>query len=292
MGFELPGCALIEYQRSSRLSSPVPARPRCVTTPPRRARIIVPCYNEEHRLDRARFLALAADSRIDLLFVDDGSKDGTARVLAELATEGAGQIAWFSLPRNAGKGEAVRQGLLRALDEGAEVVGYADADLSTPPVELLKLLDALDGAGVQAVTGARVMLIGRHIERKRMRHYLGRVFASIAETILRMPFYDTQCGAKFFRATPLLREALATPFTSRWAFDLELLGRLLVGVGDERGLRAGELIEVPLDEWVDVGGSKLHVGSMAKTLLDLAKIEVEIEKLRVERRRREKISGR
>jgi glycosyltransferase involved in cell wall biosynthesis len=251
----------------------------------------VPCYNEEHRLDRTRFLAFARDPRIELLFVDDGSKDGTARVLADLAAESRGGIAWFSLPKNAGKGEAVRQGLLRAIAEGADVVGYADADLSTPPEELLKLLERIEAPGVQAVTGARVMLIGRHIERKRMRHYLGRIFASIAETILRMPFYDTQCGAKFFRATPLLREALSIPFTSRWAFDLELLGRLLVGMGDERGLRAGELIEVPLDEWVDVGGSKLHVGSMAKTLVDLAKIEVEIEKLRVERKRREKAEG-
>lgn len=259
--------------------------PRSVTV---RARLIVPCYNEQRRLERQRFVALARDPRVELLFVDDGSKDATARVLGELAEEGQGRIAAMSLPENVGKGEAVRRGLLRALSDGAEIVGYADADLSTPPEELLKLLEHLERPEVQAVIGARVMLIGRRIERKRVRHYLGRVFASIAESILRMPFYDTQCGAKFFRATPLLRLALELPFASRWAFDLELLGRLLVGMGDERGLRPGELIEVPLDEWVDVGGSKLHLGSMAKTLLDLAKIEVEIERLRAERRRRER----
>lgn len=118
-----------------------------------------------------------------------------------------------------------------------------------------------------------------------MRHYLGRIYASLAGAILRMPFYDTQCGAKFFRVTPLLRKTLATPFSSRWAFDLELIGRLLVGVEGERGLRPGELIEVPLDEWIDVGGSKLHFGSMAKTLVDLVRIEVEIEKLRAKSRK-------
>lgn len=251
------------------------------------ARLVVPCFNEEHRLDRERFLALARDPRVTLLFVDDGSNDDTARVLAELArTADRGRIAWFSLPKNEGKGEAVRQGLLRALDEGADIVGFADADLSTPPGELLKLVAHLEAPRVKVVTGARVMLIGRHIERKRARHYLGRVFASLAESILRMPFYDTQCGAKVFRATPLLRRSLATPFTSRWAFDLELLGRLVVGVGDEQGLAAGELIEVPLDEWVDVKGSKLDLGAMAKTLIDLAKIEVEVERLRAARRRR------
>lgn len=252
-----------------------------------RARLIVPCFNEEHRLDRTRFLALASDPSVELLFVNDGSKDATGRVLDELARESGGRASALHLPKNVGKGEAVRQGLLRAIDEGAGVVGYADADLSTPPVELLKLLGHLEDDHVQAVIGARVMLIGRRIERKRVRHYLGRIFASIAETILRMPFYDTQCGAKFFRTTPLLKEALGLPFSSRWAFDLELLGRLLVGMGSERGLRPGELIEVPLDEWIDVGGSKLNVGSMAKTLVDLAKIEVEIEKLRVLRKRRQ-----
>src|SRR5205085_869471 len=101
-----------------------------ITTPDPRglssARLIVPCYNEEHRLDRARFVAFARDPRIELLFIDDGSKDGTASVLADLTREGGGKIAFHSLPRNAGKGEAVRQGLLRALEEGASVVGYAD----------------------------------------------------------------------------------------------------------------------------------------------------------------------
>jgi dolichyl-phosphate beta-glucosyltransferase len=250
------------------------------------ARLIVPCFNEEHRLDRERFLAFARDPRIELLFVDDGSTDRTARVLADVTKRGEGKIAYVSLPRNAGKGEAVRQGLLRAIAEDAEVVGYADADLATSPEELLKLLGHLDASGVEVVTAARVMLVGRHIERRRMRHYLGRIFASIGEVILRTPFYDTQCGAKFFRTTPLLRMALARPFRSRWAFDLELLGRLLIGVGEERGLSPGQLIEVPVDEWVDVRGSKVDVVSMAKTLVDLARIEIEMEQLRAARRRR------
>lgn len=205
-------------------------------------------------------------------------------MLADLTREGGGKIAFHSLPQNAGKGEAVRQGLLRALADGAEVVGYADADLSTPPGELEKLMDRLESPGVQVVTGARVMLIGKHIERKHSRHYLGRIFATLASTILRAPFYDTQCGAKLFRATPLFRATLAEPFVSRWAFDVELLGRLLVGVDGEPGLSPGELLEVPLDEWIDVDGSKLHMGSMAKTLLDLAKIELDLERLRARKR--------
>lgn len=253
---------------------------RCVT---QRARLIVPCFNEESRLDRERFLAFARDPRIELLFVDDGSTDGTAQVLAELAARSEGRITFVSLSENVGKGEAVRRAMLQAIGEDADIVGYADADLATSPEEILKLLGRFTDR-IEVVTAARVMLVGRHIERKRMRHYLGRVFASIAEIILRTPFYDTQCGAKFFRVTPLLEAALATPFSSRWAFDVELLGRLLVGVGEHDGLGPGALIEVPVDEWVDVRGSKLNVGSMAKTLYDLGKIEIEIERLRRRRR--------
>ena len=265
----LSGPRGIEYQRTARL----------ITSP---VSLIVPCYNEEQRLDRHRFLGLSRAPNLDLLLVDDGSKDGTGRVGDELVEAGQGKIRALSLPKNVGKGEAVRQGLLRAISDGAQIIGYADADLSTSPEQLLKLLAYLDDPHVQAVIGARVMLVGRRIERKRVRHWLGRIYASMAASILRMPFNDTQCGAKFFRVNTLLGKTLALPFTSRWAFDLELLGRLLVGVGGERGLTPGELIEVPLDEWIDVGGSKLHFGSMAKTLVDLVKIEVEMERLRAE----------
>ncbi len=246
--------------------------------------LIVPCYNEEQRLDRGRFLAFARNPKVDLLLVDDGSRDGTKSVLQDLEVRSDGRLKSLSLPRNVGKGEAVRRGLLFAVEAGSEIVGFADADLSTSPEQLLMLLGHVEGE-VQAAIGARVMLVGRHIERQLTRHYLGRIYATLAGAILRVPFYDTQCGAKFFRVTPLLKKTLATPFLSRWAFDLELLGRLLVGVDGEPGLRPGELIEVPLDEWIDVGGSKLNFGSMAKTLVDLAKIEVELEKLRLDRKK-------
>jgi hypothetical protein len=83
--------------------------------------------------------------------------------------------------------------------------------------------------------------------------------------------------------SPLVRSAVASPFRSRWAFDVELLARLLVGVGDERGLTAGELLEVPLEEWIDIGGSKVSVGAMGKTLLDLAEIYGEVSRLRRKR---------
>ncbi len=250
-----------------------------------RPHLIVPCFDESERLDRPKFVELAKTAPFDLLFVDDGSRDRTKDVLEELADSLPENIGVLALEKNGGKGEAVRLGMLRALGRGASVVGYADADLSTPPDELIRLFQELERTQASIVLGARVLLIGRKIERKRMRHALGRVFATIAEFILETPFYDTQCGAKFFRDTEALRVALSVPFSSRWAFDVELLGRLLVGTHETPGVPLSQFLEVPLREWVDIGGSKLHMSGMAKSLVDLAVIEADLRRRRKEQQR-------
>jgi len=103
-----------------------------------------------------------------------------------------------------------------------------------------------------------------------VRHYLGRVFATAASVILKARVYDTQCGAKLFRATPAVSAALAEPFLSRWAFDVEFLGRLLIGTPAVGPLPLNAIVEVPLAVWHDVKGSKLGIGGMAKTVSDLA----------------------
>lgn len=244
-----------------------------------RVTVVVPCYEEEHRLDRARFLELSRADGVSLLFVDDGSRDGTRAVLRELADKSP-TIDVLGLERNVGKGEAVRVGMREAVQRGAPIVGYADADLSTPPEELLRLVETMRERNVDVVVGSRVLMVGRRIERRNTRHALGRVFATLAAQILRMPFYDTQCGAKFFRSVPALETALAEPFTSRWAFDVELLGRLSIGDGRVGGLPEASFLEVPLREWIDVGGSKLRSTAMAKTLVELARIELELARRR------------
>jgi len=233
--------------------------------------VVLPCYNEEKRLRLDELAPLESHARI--LFVDDGSTDGTAAMLREHCERSGGEL--LSLPENRGKGEAVRAGMAHALAAGAAVVGYVDSDLSTPPDEVLRILDALEETGVAVAIGARVALLGTEIDRGRMRHYLGRVFATAASLILRLRVYDTQCGAKFFRAGPALDAALATPFSSRWAFDVELIGRLLA-----EGLAPDEFLEVPLHKWADVGGSKLRPASMLRSGLDLALIWARLRRRR------------
>ena len=239
--------------------------------------VVVPCYNEAARLDEAPLLTfLDRCAEASLLFVNDGSTDATAERLAAIAARSPARIDVLSLSPNGGKAEAVRQGMLQALGRGAATVGYLDADLSTPPDELLRLRARFERPEVAVVLGARVALLGTDIERSTIRHYLGRVFASAASLILKARVYDTQCGAKLFRASPALRAALATPFISRWAFDVELLGRLLTGSATVPALPLSAIVEVPLATWHDIGGSKLGPLAMARTLGELGRIAVDL----------------
>ncbi len=245
-----------------------------------KAVIVVPCYNEEARFASDGFASLLREG-VDLLFVDDGSRDGTASVLARFCAAHPTRARSLSLAANRGKAEAVREGMRNALDSGALVVGYLDADLATPPHELLRLLDEMHARGAAVVLGARVQLLGSRIDRRRARHYLGRIFATAASAVLDLPVYDTQCGAKLFRSSPALVRALEEPFLSRWVFDVELLGRLRAGGEDGDGaLDATDFLEVPLREWADVGGSKLGPSSMARSGLELVRIGLDMRNRR------------
>ena len=231
--------------------------------------VVIPCYNEELRLDLTRLASLAESGRVRLLFVDDGSIDGTSVLLSKL-TDTAGAIDVLRLPHNVGKAEAIRRGLVHSIDSGAPILGYYDADLATPPEELLRLVRLLESRPDLAfVLAARVRLLGRRIERHALRHYLGRVFATIASAMLRIPVYDTQCGAKVFRVTPAVREALRAPFRSAWVFDVELIGRLLGGTSTIEPVPITAFEEMPLREWRDVSGSRLGFVGMVRALVDL-----------------------
>jgi dolichyl-phosphate beta-glucosyltransferase len=240
--------------------------------------VVIPCFNEERRLDSDALRALVEAGSMMLLLVDDGSSDGTLSVLRELEA-GSSAIAVQVLDDNRGKAEAVRLGMLRAIAEGATVVGYYDADLSTPPDELHRLVESLESRPeIAVVIAARVALLGREIKRKPHRHYLGRVFATFASLSLALPVYDTQCGAKVFRVTPALEAALSRSFGSTWGFDVELLGRLLYPEGDVEPTPLDAVIEVPLRRWHDVAGSKLGPLAMLRAALDLARVARETRK--------------
>lgn len=233
-----------------------------------RCTIVVPCYNERRRLDLGTFRAFAADQAgTDFLFVDDGSTDGTGELLDALAADRPDRFLSLRMERNVGKAEAVRRGVLLATGLGADYVGFWDADLATPLDELPGFVAHLEAhPGVWMVFGSRVRMLGRSIDRKASRHCLGRLFATAVSLLFGIPVYDTQCGAKVFRAMPAVRRLFERPFRSRWIFDVELLARCLA----DRPSAAGERIhEIPLGRWTDVEGSKVTAGDFARSLVEL-----------------------
>jgi dolichyl-phosphate beta-glucosyltransferase len=236
---------------------------------------VVPCYNEASRLDVPAWIALAGSGGCALLFVDDGSTDETPAVLQRMCGSSRAIRAIRQSP-NQGKAEAVRRGMLEAMSSaGAELVGYSDADLATPPPELLRLAEYLDEhPDVDMVMGSRIAFLGAKIDRSPFRHYLGRFFATGASFALGKPVYDTQCGAKVFRVDERLEAACREPFRSGWAFDVELLARLLSA--DPSYV----VHELPLREWRDVGGSKVTFRGMVSGAAQLAALAVRYRVLR------------
>lgn len=234
--------------------------------------IIIPCYNEADRLPVDEFRSFnALRGRLRFLLVNDGSSDGTEAVIKGLAGENPDRFAAFSLPKNQGKAEAVRQGVRRALDDGAQYVGFWDADLATPLDEIPRFLEIIDRIpALDMVIGSRVSLLGRVIVRKRSRHYIGRGFATIASMWLGIGIYDSQCGAKIFRRSPMMEKIFATPFRAKWLFDVEIIARYLQ-LMRRRGETRPEnhIVEVPLQRWEDVKGSKVKLTDFPKALGEL-----------------------
>jgi len=233
--------------------------------------LVVPCYNEADRLQKVAFTEyLSCSTSASIVFVNDGSTDGTLAILRELASAMPSKVQVLDKQPNAGKAEAVRHGMLHALKTpGLAYVGFWDADLATPLHAVDDLLGVLTNhPKLEIVLGSRVRLMGRHIERRAARHYMGRVFATCASIVLGLPLYDTQCGAKLFRATPNLAQILQRPFLSRWIFDVEIIARFLQLHHGNKELT--ELIyEFPLTHWKDIAGSKLRSRDFYKAVREL-----------------------
>jgi dolichyl-phosphate beta-glucosyltransferase len=240
----------------------------------RKTLVVVPCYDEAKRLDTAAFLAaLEREPMLGFVMVNDGSADDTASMLEALRESAPGRIDVVHLEQNSGKAEAVRRGVLRAIELGAEFSGYWDADLATPLEYIGRFAEKLEGSELVLVLGSRVRLLGHHVERKAVRHYLGRGFATLAALSLGLPVYDTQCGAKLFKTTAAIRSTFERPFELVWSFDVELLSRLLVremDVGDIHVER--ECAEFPLGVWRDAPGSKITLRHFPSIALELVRL--------------------
>jgi glycosyltransferase involved in cell wall biosynthesis len=225
--------------------------------------IVIPAYNEEARLgDSLRaILRYVGDAAIhaELLVVDDGSTDGTARIAASALQGHPGRV--LSLPENRGKGCAVRRGVLDA--RGAWVL-MTDADLSTPIEEHARLAAAARDHDLDLAIGSRALPESKiEVRQHPVRETMGKSFNLLMRTATGLPFRDTQCGFKLIdreRTRPLFERMVV----DRFAFDVELLFLCV-----RFGLRVRELPVV----WRDSRGSQVSlVTDPINMLYDVARV--------------------
>ena len=237
--------------------------------------LVVPCFNEERRLNPKAFAAFAVSRpEVRLLFVDDGSTDRTGAILEGIRAEAPAAVELARLSANQGKAAAVREGMLAGLRLGPQLIGFWDADLSTPLTAVDDFLAlAAKRPEVDIILGSRVMLMGRDIRREAWRHYLGRVFATGVSLSLDLPVYDTQCGAKVLRANEATAALFAEPFHSPWIFDVELLARYLaLPAAPGEPARRDRIYELAVASWHHVPGSKLRWTDFARAVYELVYI--------------------
>lgn len=219
--------------------------------------VVIPCYNEAKRLNLAafqQFLGSKKSQQIDLLFVNDGSRDNTIDLLKQLS-EKYPNAEVLDLDSNQGKAEAIRSGINSTEVEKYEYLGYLDADLATPLEEIWRFTEILKSEERQILMllGSRVSLLGMtDIKRNLSRHYLGRIFATLVSNLLSIPIYDTQCGAKMIHSS-VSKQIFEEAFISKWLFDVELLFRLKKLNAENQN----KLLEVPLKKWEEISGSKI-----------------------------------
>jgi glycosyltransferase involved in cell wall biosynthesis len=203
--------------------------------------------------------------------VNDGSTDNTIEVLNGMKKR-SGSVHVMDLKSNVGKAEAVRQAMLEISGScHCDYAGYFDADLATPLSEVNNMLNySGDDPVHDIICGSRLKRMGADIRRNEFRHYTGRIFASFASIILKLPFYDTQCGAKLVKFE-LINELFRDRFISRWLFDIEMIARLVRLKGYDHVLNRG-VLEYPLLEWIEKKGSKIRFLHMLRVPYELLKI--------------------
>ncbi len=218
--------------------------------------IVIPAYNEENRLPSTlekikSFLLTHKDINAEVIVVNDGSTDLTQKVVA--ASKAVTKI--INLPRNYGKGFALRSGVAHAK---YDLVYLCDADLSAPIDELPKFLK--NSEDYDCVIGSRA-LKDSHVKTSIIRRLLGRMGNLLISILLHLNINDTQCGFKLLNEKS--KELFVKCSNDRWSYDFEFLYFL-------RRNRL-KILEIPI-VWVGTKDSRVKLSSYFRTLRDLLNI--------------------
>jgi dolichol-phosphate mannosyltransferase len=185
-----------------------------------RALVIVPTYDERENITRLIGSILEQDPRLEILVVDDGSPDGTGRIVEGLMQHET-RVHILKRPRKMGLGTAYIAGFRWALQEGYDFVFEMDADFSHDPAHLSQFLSAIEDADL--VLGSRyrngkVTVVNWPIKRLLL-SYFANVYARV---VTGLPLWDATGGFKCFRRKVLEAIDLSHVRSNGYAFQIEM----------------------------------------------------------------------
>ncbi len=230
--------------------------------------LVVPCHNEQNRINEDYFKEISGIAGIKLVFVNDGSTDNTAKIIQNFGWIGKSEV--YNLESNVGKANAIHQGMLSSLEKNhkAQWIGFLDADGAFDQATIRKILAvalAKNCDDAEAIYSSRVRLLGHRIMRNDFRHYASRLVITFLGINWKSIPYDSQSGFKIYRNTKEFREAISgARFKTRWFFDIEFHIHLSLKYGrDIIGW------EEPVMGWHDVKDSKINFLEKARILWEI-----------------------
>ena len=235
--------------------------------------MIVPCFNEEKRINLDYWNKLSEIPNVHWIFVNDGSSDGTQSLLNQISNSSV-----INLDRNSGKAEAIRKGISDIFDKNlAEIfqVGYLDADsaFEIQDIKNVVKLSFSKESTFDSYWGSRVALSGRNITRNNLRHILSRILITIFGYRLGNLPYDPQTGFKIFKFNKEQMAIFDRNFETKWFVDIEILLRFKAVNGKDM-----RIWEEPVNSWKDIEGSKIRGLELITVFRDLVKILLIIRK--------------
>jgi dolichyl-phosphate beta-glucosyltransferase len=212
--------------------------------------LIIPAYNEEKRIgpslhEVVQFMSTYAQP-MEVLIVDDGSRDTTASVVQSFidSPEGGARFQYLQYGSNRGKGYAVAEGLRHGT---GKYLVFTDTDLSAPIDQLPRLIEGLE-AGADIAIASRRLPQSEVVGLPFSRHVMGSLFARLSRLVVLPGISDTQCGFKAYRREAA-RKLVEAQKIDGYTFDVEHLV-----LARQFGMK---VVEVPV-RWVFSEGSQIH----------------------------------
>lgn len=226
--------------------------------------VVIPTYNERDNIEKLSAMILAQDERIDILFVDDNSPDGTGEIADRLAAASE-RVRVLHRAGKLGLGSAYREGFKIALDNGADYIVEMDADFSHDPTMLPLFIEKMQGFDL--VIGSRY-INGVSVVNWPIRRLILSYCASVyTRMITGLRLTDCTGGFKCFRRNVLEAIDLASIKSDGYSFQIEMNYRC-----HEKGFRIGELPIIFVDR--HAGTSKMSKQIVREAVLMVWKLKL------------------